>query len=400
MATPSKVVSELAASVAAASPAAAPSATSEQVTTRREGDTLEARSTSRRIRTVEDLLAHIEADLERFEVAASEATKWECASGDGDGGTTVTELHRVFVRLKPRGGPTTQQMVAAMIEAAKGELRRPKVAKPKKQREGLLQVVVVADVHVGKYCWGKTTGGDDYDLDIARRVICDAGEQLLAVGDSHKPTRRLVAFVGDLFHYDTPAGTTTSGTPLERDGRLQKMIAVGTDSLLGIIERSAATVPTDVVIVNGNHDETLTWAFQRIAIERFRNAGNVAISEDYHGRQYYRHGGNLLGFVHGHKAKRKLPQIMALESAQHWSECPYREWHTGHFHSQAAEWQRPIETLDGVIVRTAPALCPPDDWHSVHGFVGSRQCMETFLYALGGGLVAMHVSEPRLKGKA
>ena len=400
MATPSKVVSELAATVAASSPAAAPSATSEQVTTRREGDTLEARSTSRRIRTVEDLLEHIEADLERFEVAASEATKWEVGCSDGEGGTNVTELHRVFVRLKPRGGPTTQQMIAAMIEAAKGELRRPKVPKAKRQRDGLLQVVVVADCHVGKYAWGKTTGGDDYDLDIARRVICDAGEELLTVGDAHNPTRRLVAFVGDLFHYDTPAGTTTSGTPLERDGRLQKMIAVGTDSLLGIIERSAATVPTDVVIVNGNHDETLTWAFQRIAIERFRNAGNVAISEDYHGRQYYRHGKNLLGFVHGHKAKRKLPQIMALESAQHWSECPYREWHTGHFHSQAAEWQRPIETLDGVIVRTAPALCPPDDWHSVHGFIGSRQCMETFLYAPGGGLVAMHVSEPRLKGKA
>jgi hypothetical protein len=94
LATPSKVVSELAATVAASSPAAAPSATSEQVTTRREGDTLEARSTSRRIRTVEDLLEHIEADLERFEVAASEATKWEVGCSDGEGGTTVTELHQ------------------------------------------------------------------------------------------------------------------------------------------------------------------------------------------------------------------------------------------------------------------------------------------------------------------
>jgi hypothetical protein len=131
LATPSKVVSELAATVAASSPAAAPSATSEQVTTRREGDTLEARSTSRRIRTVEDLLEHIEADLERFEVAASEATKWEVGCSDGEGGTNVTELHRVFVRLKPRGGPTTQQMIAAMIEAAKGELKRPKVPKGK-----------------------------------------------------------------------------------------------------------------------------------------------------------------------------------------------------------------------------------------------------------------------------
>lgn len=388
----------LAESVAAKLPPPSPAADAEQVTQRRDGETLEARSTSRRIKTVEDLLRHIEADMSRYEVAASEATKWEVATSDGDGGATVTELHRVWVRLKPRGGPTTVEVVQAMIDAAKRELRRSK-AKPHKRRDGLLQLVVIADCHFGKYAWGKTTGGDDYDLGLAERLVGDAGEELLAMGNAHKPARRLIALVGDLFHYDTPSGTTTSGTPLERDGRLQKMIQVGSDSLLAIIERSSETCETDVVIVNGNHDETLTWAFQRIAAERFRGSKTVNVSGEYSGRQYVTHGRNLLGFVHGHKAKRKLPQIMALEAADAWSRCQYREWHTGHYHSQAAEWQRPIETLDGVIVRTAPALCPPDDWHSVHGFVGSRQCMETFIYSPTGGLVAMHVSEPRLKGQ-
>jgi UDP-2,3-diacylglucosamine pyrophosphatase LpxH len=381
-------------SVAAKLPPPKPAADAEQVTQSHNGDTLEARSTSRRIKTVEDLLRHIEADMSRFEVAQSEATKWEC--GDGDGSTL--ELHRVFVRLKPRGGPTTIECVEAMIDAAKKELRRPltKTVKAPK-RDGLWQVLVVADCHFGKYAWGKTTGGDDYDLDQAERLVGSAGRELLAVGEAHSPTRRTIAFLGDLFHYDTPTGTTTSGTPLERDGRLQKMIAVGCDTLLAIVERSAETVPTDVVIVNGNHDEVLTWTFQRILLERFRNSKSVTVKADFTGRQYLAHGKNLLGFAHGHKAKRKLPQIMALEASQQWSACPYREWHTGHFHSQAAEWQRPIETLDGVIVRTAPALCPPDDWHSVNGFIGARQACETFFYQPDGGLTAMHVAAP--KGK-
>ena len=371
--------------------------TPEEVTKREDDSGIEARSVSARIRTVEDLLRHIEADLDRFEVVASEATKWEGLTADRETGEpVVTELHRVHVRLKPRGGPTTRDVVAAMIDAAKGDIRRPKTKAKKSKRVGTLQVLVVADTHFGKYAWSKTTGGDDYDLGLAERLVRNAGEELLTVGDSHSPTRRVIAFLGDLFHYDTPSGTTTSGTPLERDGRLQKMIAVGCDALLGIIERSAESCPTDVVIVNGNHDETLTWAFQRIAAERFRDSRIVNVADEYHGRQYVRHGGNLLGFAHGHRAKRKLPQIMALEQSATWSECRYREWHTGHFHSQAAEWQRPIETLDGVIVRTAPALCPPDDWHSVNGFVGSRQCMETFLYRHDGGLVAMHVAEPRI----
>jgi UDP-2,3-diacylglucosamine pyrophosphatase LpxH len=374
--------------------------TIEEVSKKETADGVEARSVSARIRTVEDLLRHIEADMARFEIATSEATKWEGLTADKESGEpVVTELHRVHVRLKPRGGPTTRQCVEAMIDAAKKDIKRdiPKRVYPKPKRDGLWQVLVVADCHFGKYAWNRTTGGDDYDLGLAEHLVGNAGSQLLEVGDSHSPTRRTIAFLGDLFHYDRPDGSTTSGTPLERDGRLQKMIAVGCDTLLSIVERSAAAVPTDVVIVNGNHDEVLTWTFQRIMLERFRGSKSVRVKEDFTGRQYVTHGRNLLGFAHGHRAKRKLPQIMALEASQQWSECPYREWHTGHFHSQAAEWQRPIETLDGVIVRTAPALCPPDDWHAVNGFIGSRQACETFIYSPEGGLSAMHISEGKRK---
>lgn len=379
---------------AAVAQAVLPPRDAEQVTVKDSGDVREARSVSRTIRTVDDLLRHIEADMTRFEVAASEATKWEGLTA-GEDGPEVTELFRVFVRLKPKAGPGVREAVEAMLEAAKGELRRPltkSVKAPK--RDGLWQVLVVADAHFGKYCWTKTAGGGDYDLDIAARLVSGAGGELLEVGDGYKPARRTVAFLGDLFHYDTPGGTTTGGTPLERDGRLQKMIATGCDTLLALVERSAATAPTDVVIVNGNHDEVLTWTFQRILVERFRNDRRVTVKADFTGRQYLHHGGTLLGFAHGHKAKAKLPQLMALESPQEWSRCPYREWHTGHFHSQAAEWQRPIETLQGVIVRTAPALNPPDDYHAVNGWIASRQAMETFFYDHGGGLVAMNVAGP------
>ena len=379
----------LSADVRAKLPAPTPAADAEQVTQSQTGDTLEARSTSRRIKTVEDLLKHIEADMDRFEVAASEATKWEC--GDGQGGSI--ELHRVFVRLKPKGGLTTREVVEAMIAAAK--LRRPltKAVKSPK-RAGLWQVLVVADTHFGALAWSKTTGGSDYDLGIAARRVSDVTRQLLDAGNTHSPQRRTIAFLGDLFHFDTPGGTTTSGTPLERDGRLQKMIEVGCDSLLAIVERSADSAPTDVVVVNGNHDEVLTWTFQRILAERFRNDKRVEIKPDFTGRQYLTHGKNLIGFTHGHKAKRRLPQIMALEQQAAWSGSSYREWHTGHLHHQAAEHNKPLDTLDSVVVRTAPTVCPPDDWHSTHGFIGSRQAMETFIYSPDGGLTAMHVAAP------
>jgi UDP-2,3-diacylglucosamine pyrophosphatase LpxH len=384
----------LKAAVVSSLPAPSPPATAEQVTQRQEGDTLEARSTSRRIKTVEDLLAHIEADMTRYEVAASEATKWEVGTSDGEGGTTVTELHRVFVRLRPKAGPGVTEAVAAMIDAAKREIRQPVVKGHGKPRAGLWQVLVVSDTHFGNRSWRGTTGSD-WDLAIAERVVGDAAGELLAVGDTHKPARRTVALLGDLFHVDTPGGTTTSGTPLERDGRLQKMLDVGTTTILRIIERSAETVPTDVVLVHGNHDESLSWAFHRLLIERYRNDKRITIDGNYTGRKYLSHGRNLLGFAHGHRAKKKLPQLMAIEAASQWAACPYREYHTGHYHSTAAEWSRPIETIDGVLVRTAPSLCASDDWHHSLGFLNARQAMETHLYAFDGGLTATHVAGPR-----
>jgi hypothetical protein len=104
------------------------------------------------------------------------------------------------------------------------------------------------------------------------------------------------------------------------------------------------------------------------------------------------YGNNLIGAAHGDKAKKRLPQLMALEAAADWSRCWYREFHTGHLHSQAAE--RSIETQDSVVLRTSPSLTPPDEWHSGQGYVCARQCMETFIYLPEGGLTAMHIAGP------
>jgi hypothetical protein len=130
-------------------------------------------------------------------------------------------------------------------------------------------------------------------------------------------------------------------------------------------------------------------------LERYRNDKRITIDERYTGRKYLSHGRNLLGFAHGHRAKKKLPQLMAIEAASQWAACPYREYHTGHYHSTAAEWSRPIETIDGVLVRTAPSLCVADDWHASLGFLNARQAMETFIYANDGGMIATHVAGPR-----
>ena len=362
-----------------------------KITTTTDGDTKTIQSASHGIKTVDDLLRHIEADLTKYEVVASEATVWESPS-DG----AKVPLYRVWVRLKPRGGPGVLDAVRAMLDGAAASITR-KAHKPHRPRAGgAWQVLIVADVHLAKLAWTPSTGEADYDLNIATRILGDTSHELVASGDAiFKPARRTVAFLGDLFHFDTPHGTTSSGnTYLDRDSRIQKMLDVGTDALLDVVARSAETCQTDVVLVAGNHDKALSWAFLKMLSIQFAKDKRVSIAKSYTARTYAHHGGTLLGFAHGDKAKKKLPGLMAYERPALWAQCPYREFHTGHFHSQAAEWQRPIETIDSVLVRTAPAICPADEWHAENGFVGSRRAMETFFYNNRGGLDGMLVAGP------
>jgi len=359
-------------------------AAAEQVTRKQDGDTLEVRSTSRRIKTVDDLLNHIEADMTRYEVAASEATSWECANSEGQ----VTELHRVFVRLRPKAGPSVQECVEAMIAAAKREFRRPAVKKPvKPSPAGKMGLVVISDLHVGSRCWRQHVG-NDYDIPIAIELARQATSELIERGARAKVEKRVIALAGDTLHFDTVAGTTTAGTYIDRDSRLQKAIEAAAEAIFFAVDLSAKTAVTEVLVVPGNHDSAMTWALQKILVERYRGSACVRVNEEYTSRKYISFGKNLIGITHGDKAKKKLAGIMALEASDKWASAVHREWHVGHLHHQAAE----ISTIDGVLIRTHPTVVPPDSWHSESGFIGSERAMLGFVYDKQGGMTEMHVA--------
>lgn len=369
----------------------------QEVETKTTHEGIEARSNGLKIKTVDDLLRHIEADMERFEIAASEATKWEVVTKDADDKAVVTPAFRVFVRLRPKAGPSTKDAVDSMLRGAfKVPAFLPAASLHRVDREQPWQVVIIADTHFGKLSWKQETGWADYDITIADAAVRRASAELIARGDrEYKPGRRTIALLGDIFHYDTPKGETTSGTVLDRDGRIQKMIEVGTDAIIATIALSARTCATDVLVVPGNHDESLSWALSRILRERFRGDKRVVIDPGFQHRKTLLHGKTLLGFNHGDKVKKaRLPGLLANEAPKEWGASSYREIHTGHFHQQTAEWQRPIETIDGVIVRIAPAICPADGWHAQNGYVASPRGLESYFYRPSGGLAGMTVASP------
>lgn len=366
------------------------STTEQEVEDTDTGDAREVRSYGKRIKTIDDLLKHIDADMDVWEVDKPEATKNEQVSKDADGNPVVTEYFRVFVRLKRRGGPDTRDQVEAMIDAAFAERTIPK---PRisivTRNESLAHEIIVADAHIGKFAWGDQTGGPNFDTPIAERLVRESIAEHLARSEERRPARRAIRILGDWSNHDTIQGTTTAGTQVEHDSRLPKVIDVGAELLFDAIEESARTAETVVMFVPGNHDEVLTWAFQKIVAIYFRNHPRVTVDTGYTFRKYDEWGLNLLGFAHGDKAKKKLPGLMALEAREAWGRTRHREIHTGHLHSVAA-----IESIDGVITRTAPSLAAIDGWHAKEGYVGAMRGMESYYYHKGGGVVATETTCP------
>ena len=363
----------------------------EQVVEQTSGpDGVEARSNGARIKSVEDLLRHIEADMTRFEIERSEATKYEVATKDPTTGRVqTTELHRVYVRLKPKAGPTTLEQVQAIIDGAFATRRALTRARARVKSSDVMQCVVIADVHIGKYAWHHETGWQDYDIGIATKLLRHATARLIRDGNLNNVSSRTIVLLGDYFHYDTPHGQTTGGTALDRDGRVEKMMHEGARALFDIVEQSADAMPTRIVVVPGNHDTILSHSLRQILTAHFRHDKRVSV--DTHGttRKYFTHGKCLIGVTHGDKARKRLGELMALEAREAWGNSLYREIHTGHLHSVAE-----VQTISGVCVRTHPALCPPDGWHSSEGFVGAPRGMQSFFYHKAGALVGMTMSNP------
>lgn len=347
-------------------------------------DGIVLKSRGSRIKTVADLLAHANVT---GEVTKQTVKTWDTTLVEGGESKTVQNF-AIHVEVKPNQ-TSTEDAVKAIIDGAFATRKLlPKAKLAKVHQNGLMQAVVIADPHIAKHAWGKETGHGDYDIRIATQTLRDGANHLMARGAMEAVECRHLYVLGDYFHYDTPSGTTTKGTPLERDGRSPKMIQEGAKALFDIIEHSAEECPTHVVLIGGNHDEQLVHALQEIIKAYFRLDKRVTIDDTHTVRKYVQWGKCLIGLTHGDKAKKLLPGLMAREASDLWSQSTLREWHRGHLH-----YRKDMDTLEGVLIRQHPALCPPDAWHAGEGFVSPRG-MDAIIYHKAGAVVATHSYTP------
>lgn len=355
----------------------------QSVKVEQDGDSLSVTTNGLEVRTLDELIARAKVDMSVWEVDKPQTRMWEVKVRGEDGAIKNAQNFYISASFKRKLGPSTQEQVEAMIAGAFAK-RKPIVGKvPKVVKSDLMQAAIIADPHIGKLAWPDETGREPWDTAISVDVVRRGVTANMAEGDKRGIAERRFVLLGDFYHHDG-RGMTTNGTVMDYDTRVQKMLRAGSELLCDLITESAKSVFTKVYIVPGNHDRVLGWALQLILQTEFKRHGGVVVDDSYTPTKFMSWGRCLIGMDHGDKGKTRLPAHMANQCEAEWGQSICREILTGHLHSKAA-----IQTINGILVRTQDALCPPDLYHAEEKFTANGpRTIEAITYNKGG--VAAH----------
>lgn len=263
------------------------------------------------------------------------------------------------------------------------------ITAPTHTADDLLATYLIGDGHLGLHAWRQDSGGD-WDLSIAERTLFGAADRLVAL--SPAASRGLIVNIGDFFHADSNAATTTKGTRVDVDTRWSKVLAVGIRLMRRMIER-ALEKHDEVTVINeiGNHDTHTSVVLAMCLAQFYEREPRVVIDTSPQHFHYYRFGKVLIGTHHGHMVKvDKLPGVMATDRAVDWGETLYRHWDTGHVHHVT------FHEFPGCTVRTLGVMAPGDAWHTASGYRSGREMISTIYHREFGPLTTNRVGYHQL----
>ena len=355
------------------------------------------------IRTLDQLMAAGQVDLEKWKVKDTIFNKWDVTMKileDGDWVAKTYQNFQVKARLERNNEYIKERIVGKIFQEMTQDYKPPVYdwtpERPLNQKEKNLLEVSIFDLHIGKLAWGGETF-ENYDVKIARKRFLGSIQKLLQNASGFNYERILFPIGNDFFNSDTMENTTTKGTPQDEDLRWQKTFDVGVRLLVDAINMlKQSGVPIDVKVIPGNHDFERSYYMGSYLNAWFKDDPTVDIDNHASPRKYYVYGNLLLGLTHGSEEKEaSLPMLMAtdIESKPHWTGTKFHEWHLGHIHRKRTvqydiNKSRLLNEDLGVTVRYLSSLTGTEEWHHKKGYVGSVKAADGFVWNYDFGLVA------------
>jgi len=320
---------------------------------------------------------------------------------------------RVSTLYNAKGEVTTQwhiqepekrqidKLLAEFVESYTDEMRgvhKPTKA-PKSTDSDYASCYLIGDHHLGMYAWGEETGSDDYDTDIAERILSDAVDRLVN-SQSIKSEHGWLISLGDFTHAnDTTSLTPASKNLLDTDGRFGRVIRVAAR----LYKRMVTTMlkrhkHVTIFNVRGNHDPDAALMINLLLQGYYEKDPRVTVVDNYSKFLWKKWGQCLVTMHHGDRVQpQRLYEAITANLSKEWGETSYRVCWTGHLHSKLAL------DLGGMNFERWNVLPPNDAW-AADAMYTQTESMRTMtcvvLHKEYGEELRYKVGVRRLNGKA
>lgn len=310
-------------------------------------------------------------DPKHFELVSARASQW----GSGE-----TPLYSSKIAVKPKKPEPGQEDIEAWFDRLDRTYSLP--AKPTKCADwgegDKLLIIPISDLHFNMQAT-MFNSGNEYNCDHAERVFFEIIQDVLEQTSHYKFKKILFTVGGDQMDADSPANTTTKGTPQHCDKHYFDACEQLYAMTVKAVDILAAVAPVHVIHICGNHDKQSGFTLAKYVDAWFRNDDRVTVDYTPLPRHYYKFGRTLFMFAHDGDVKR-LQKLIPDEAREMWAEVQRTEVFLQHLHSETE-----LAEDCGIRVQRLPSPVARSVWTNDMGYRGARQC-KSFVYDENLGL--------------
>ncbi len=299
-----------------------------------------------------------------FELVSAKASQW---------GTGKSTLYSSKISVRPKGPAVSQEDMAVWFDRLDRTYSRAEPVKLPGWGEGdKLLILPISDLHFNMQAT-VFSSGNEYNCEIAEKIFFHIIRDVLDETARYQFKKIIFTIGGDQMDADSPANTTTKGTPQHCDRHYwdacEQMYAMTVKAVDLLAERA----PVEVIYVPGNHDCQTGYKLAKYVDAWFRNDDRVSVDYSPRQRHYTVFGKTLFCFTHDADVKR-LQKLIPDEARDVWSQVNYTEVFLQHLHSEALlvdECSMRIQRLPSPVAKSV--------WVDEQGYASRRQC-KSFVY--------------------
>lgn len=230
----------------------------------------------------------------------------------------------------------------------------------------IINQYTITDYHLGMLSW-KEESGDDWDLDIAEKVIIEWFKQAIEL--SPKSEASIFAQIGDVTHADGfEALTPASKHLLDVDTRFPKIVR----SCLRIYKEVVSMLlkkhkTVHIINASGNHDPLTALWLKEVLSMYYENEPRVTVETSPDLYYSYEFGSTALFYHHGHKKNvNNVDSVLVSKFKQLYGKSKNHYAHIGHLHHLK------MNETNLMIIEQHRTLAAKDSYASGGGWMSGR----------------------------